>query len=156
MNSPVAGATAVVADLLRTQRATVRFDAATLTWSAADPAGPCPTTRWWRILAEEQQFLFAIVAEVPAWPHKVAEVLDFIARANCGMRIGCFEFYHGDLKLRFRSGLGFRGDRLSAALVTAATAPAEDAFATYLPGFLDVVAGVASSVEAINRIEHGT
>jgi hypothetical protein len=118
--------------------------------------GTCPTKYFFQIPEAQEQFLFYIAPEIAVLEHMFGGVTEFITRANCGMRIGNFEFDLGDGEITFRSGLNFSGADLSSELIRGAVEPALKAFDEFFPGLLKVIAGTKSPLAAVREIEYGT
>ena len=119
------------------------------------------TTKIWdetlsfAVSAEHKQFLFYITPGLPVPPADLPAVVEYVSRANDGLRIGNFEVDFQERYVRFRSSIAFTGARLTEALIKAAIAPAEVAVDTYMPGLINVITGEQSPVEAVNAIEYG-
>ncbi len=113
-----------------------------------------PLTYYFQILEEEEQFLFKIVPVLTLFPDLLALAAEYTARANYGMRIGNFEVSYADAMITFKSGLNFKGQRLTRAWIDNAVQPALTAFAEYFPGLMKVLAGLETPVEAVRKIEY--
>ncbi len=99
------------------------------------------------------QFLFYVMAPVKADPARRAEICEFIARANYGLRIGNIELDFDDGEIRYKSSLDYEGAGLSPALIKGAIYPAVQTMDDYLPGILSVLFGGATAKAAIEAIE---
>lgn len=115
-----------------------------------------PITYYFQIEPELEQFLFYISPEIRLLKEQLLPVAEYIVRANFGMRIGNFELDMKAGKISFRSGLNFKGQGLSAALIDGAVQPALKAFEEFYPSLEKVFAGIKTPVEAINEAEYGT
>ena len=129
------------------------FDPETSTFQVEQHREGFDETLYFRIGKEREEFLFYIVPQFSTPPGVYPEVAEYLARVNCGMRIGNFEFNYDTGKFMFKSSLAFTGDRLSLALVKAAVKPAMTAWAEYLPGVIRVVAGM-TPVQALTEIDY--
>ncbi len=112
-------------------------------------------TYYFQIEPELDQFLFYISPEIRLIKEQLLPVAEFVVRANFGMRIGNFELDMKEGKVSFRSGLNFKGQGLSTALIDGAVQPALKAFEEFYPSLEKVFAGIMSPLEAINEAEYG-
>ncbi|MFP4345432.1 MAG: YbjN domain-containing protein [Anaerolineales bacterium] len=106
-----------------------------------------------QIRLELEQLLFYVLAPVKAPEDRLAEVAEFITRANYGLRIGNFEMDYGDGEVRYKSSLDFEGELLSPRLIRNAIYPAVQTMDRYLPGLMQVIYGNRSAQEAIEEVE---
>jgi hypothetical protein len=106
-----------------------------------------------QIRVDLEQFLFYVVAPVKAPPPVVSAVIEYLTRANFGLRIGCFELDHSDGEVRFKSSLDFEGEVLTPGLIRNAIYPAVHTVDFYLPGLLAVMYGNKTPEQAISEIE---
>ena len=115
----------------------------------------CPIIYYFQIVKNEQ-FLFYIKPVLTLIPEMLPSVVEFIARANFGMRIGNFELDYQSSQICFRSSINFNGTPLTDPLIGGAISPALEAYAEFFPGLANVIAGVETPKQAINRIEYST
>ena len=115
----------------------------------------CPVIYYFQLKVDHQEFLFFIVPQITLLPDMLPPAMEFITRANYGMRIGNFELDLRDGQLGFKSSLSYKGDRLSEALIDAAVAAGLRAYDEYYPGLARVIAGLDSPAQAIHTIEYG-
>ena len=106
-----------------------------------------------QIRVDLEQFLFYVVAPVKAPEAMLPAVVEYITRANFGLRIGCFEVDHADGEVRYRSSLDFEHETLTPGLIRNAIYPAVHTMDFYLPGLLAVMYGNKTPKEAIAEIE---
>lgn len=111
-------------------------------------------TCYFQIRPDLEQFLFYAVPEFTTPQEKLADVAEYVARVNSGMRIGNFEIDFRDGQIRFKSSVNFRDTNLTSALIGGAVSPALEALETYIPGLLNVIAGKQTPVKAINSIDY--
>jgi hypothetical protein len=130
------------------------FNDKTCTFEAPQQREHFKESLYFRIVEDREEFLSYIIPELAIPKEFHREVVEYVTRINCGTRIGNFEFDYRDGKVLFKSSVSFKGDRLSPALVRAAVDPALIAWQNYLPGVIEVVAGV-SPERAITKIDYG-
>ncbi|MCU0519829.1 MAG: YbjN domain-containing protein [Anaerolineae bacterium] len=106
-----------------------------------------------QIRVDLEQFLFYVIAPIKAPAQVLSAVVEYITRANYGLRIGCFELDHVDGEVRFRSSLDFEGETLTPGLMRNAIYPAVHTMDFYLPGLLSVMYGNKTPEQAISEIE---
>jgi hypothetical protein len=80
-------------------------------------------------------------------------VMEFITRANFGLKIGCFELDPDDGELRFRTSVDFEGATVQDAQVRGALFTGVATLRAYLPGIADVIDGadVKATLAAVER-----
>ena len=106
-----------------------------------------------QIRVDLEQFLFYVIAPIKAPEPVLPAVVEFVTRANFGLRIGCFEIDHEDGEVRYKSSLDFENETLTPGLIRNAVYPAVHTMDFYLPGLLAVMYGNKTPVEAIKAIE---
>ena len=99
------------------------------------------------------QFLFYVGCSTRAPEDRRVAVMEYITRANYGLRIGAFEFDYSDGEVRFRSAVDFEGGDLTDNLIRNTIAPAIHTVERYMGGLMQVMFGGASPREAIEAIE---
>ena len=103
----------------------------------------------------EQLYCYAI-PPVTAPPERLAEVAEFITRANYGFRIGNFECDLRDGEIRYKASVDFEGVGLNHSQIRTAIYPAVQTVDRYYPGLVKVVSESVSAVDAISEIETGS
>jgi hypothetical protein len=106
-----------------------------------------------QIRVDLEQFLFYVIAPVKAPEAMLPAVVEYITRANYGLRIGCFEVDYVDGEVRYKSSLDFEHETLTPGLIRNAIYPAVHTMDFYLPGLLAVMYGNKTPKEAIAEIE---
>lgn len=81
------------------------------------------------------------------------QVVEYITRANYGLRLGAFEFDYDDGEVRFRNGLDFESEVLTADNIRNLAYPALSTVAKYSAGLRKVANGQAPPSEAIAASE---
>ncbi len=109
-----------------------------------------------QIRVDLEQFLFYVIAPIKAPVAVLPAVVEYITRANFGLRIGCFELDYSDGEIRFKSSLDFEGEALTPALIRNAIYPAVHTMDFYMPGLLAVMYGNKTPEQAIHEIEGQT
>jgi hypothetical protein len=99
------------------------------------------------------RFVWYMEPQVRAVGQAVEQVVEFITRANFGLLAGNFELDYETGIVRFKTVVGYAGDRLRALYVRQALLDAMDAVETYSVGLVAVAAGRISAREAIEQIE---
>ena len=102
-----------------------------------------------------EEFLYYAVAPVRVPEDVRPAVVEFITRANYGMRIGNFELDYSDGEVRYKSSINFEDEVLTDEAIRNAIYPAVQTIDRYLPGLLRVGFGGATPLEAIEEIEGG-
>ncbi len=107
-----------------------------------------------QVRVDLEQFLFYVVAPVKAPEPVRPAIVEYLTRANYGLRIGNFEFDYDDGEIRYKSSLDFEGGALTPALIKNVIYPAVHTMDHYLPGLLNVMYGNQDPAEAIDEIEN--
>jgi hypothetical protein len=113
------------------------------------------STYYFEIKVDLEQFLLYIVPDFIVPTNDLALVAEYVARVNSGMRIGNFEVDFRNGEIRFKSSINFKDEKLTPALIKGVVEPALDAYETYMPGLVNVIAGIESPVRALNKIDYG-
>ncbi len=113
------------------------------------------STYYFEIKMDLEQFLFYIVPDFIVPTEELPPAAEYVARVNSGMRIGNFDVDFRNGEIRFKSSINFKGERLTRALIEGAIEPAMDAYETYMPGLVNVIAGIETPVRALNKIDYG-
>jgi len=106
-----------------------------------------------QIRVDLEQFLFYVIAPVKAPEEVRATVVEYITRANYGLRIGNFEMDYNDGEVRYKSSLDFEGETLTQILIKNTIYPAVQTMDLYMPGLLGVMYGNKTPAEAIQETE---
>ena len=104
---------------------------------------------------EQQQFIFYSVCPVDAPPEKLAQVAEFITRANYGMIVGNFELDYSDGEIRYKTSVAFGDGELTATLIKEAIYSNVTIMDQYLPGLLAIMMSAVTPAKAIALIEDG-
>jgi hypothetical protein len=100
-----------------------------------------------------EQFMFYAVVPVKASPDVRPAVVEFITRANYGLRIGNFELDYSDGEIRFKTSLDFEGVELDPHLVQTMVHAVFVTVNHYLSGLMRVMYGGLTPAEAIIEVE---
>lgn len=106
-----------------------------------------------RIRIDSEILMFYVVAPMKAPDNSFPGVVEFITRANYGLRIGNFEFDYQDGEIRYKSSIDFEKAGLTTQLVKNVIYPAVSTMDRYLPGLMSVMYGGKTAEEAIAGIE---
>jgi len=106
-----------------------------------------------RVREQQRQFLFYSVVPIQAPENKLANITEFITRANYGMAIGNFELDFTDGEIRYKTSIDVDGDRLNFDLFRNLVYTNVMMMDEYLPGIMSVIQGEMEAEEAILRIE---
>ena len=109
-----------------------------------------------QVSEEQYLFFFYSVCPINVPEEKRPAVVEFLTRANYGLRIGNFEMDFGDGEVRFKTSLDVENDRLTPALISNLVYANVWTTDRYLPGLLSVVFGDLSPLEAIEKVESRT
>ena len=103
----------------------------------------------------QRQFIFYSVCPLAAPPEKLAQVTEFITRANYGMIVGNFELDYSDGEVRYKTSIAFGAEPLSATLIKEAVYNNIAIMDEYLPGLLAILMSAVTPAEAIALMEEG-
>jgi hypothetical protein len=106
-----------------------------------------------RVRPDLEQVMFYVMSPVKAPESAFANTIEFITRANYGLRIGNFEFDYSDGEIRYKSSLDFEKVELTPQMIKNMIYPAVSTMDRYLPGLMSVMFGGKSAEEAIAEIE---
>ncbi|MCL4872186.1 MAG: YbjN domain-containing protein [Anaerolineae bacterium] len=106
-----------------------------------------------RVRSDLEQVMFYVMCPVKAPESAFASTIEFITRANYGLRIGNFEFDYSDGEIRYKSSLDFEKIELTPQMIKNMIYPAVSTMDRYLPGLMGVMYGGKSAEEAIAEIE---
>lgn len=106
-----------------------------------------------QVLPDLNQFLFYVGCSTRTPEERRLAVMEFVTRANYGLRIGAFELDLSDGEVRFRSAVDFEGGDLSESLIRNTIAPAVHTMNLYMGGLMSVMFGGTEATEAIEAIE---
>jgi hypothetical protein len=102
---------------------------------------------------EEQQVVFYSLYPLAIPAERRVAMMEFMTRANYGLRIGNFELDLEDGELRYKTSLDVEGDRLTSALLNQLVYTNVLTLNTYFPGITAVLQDTLSPVAAIAQIE---
>ena len=108
---------------------------------------------WFSIDEEDEIVLYVTRCPVFVPEERRAAAMEFLTRANFGLRMGHFEFDLEDGEVRYKTSIDVEGDRLTPALVKRLVRPNLVTMDRYLPGLLRVVFGSTAPAEEIAAIE---
>jgi len=100
-----------------------------------------------------EQFMFYAVYPIKADDPVRPSVVEFITRANYGLRIGNFEMDYGDGEVRFKVSVDFEGVELQPRMVQTMVHAVFITSNHYIPGLMRVMYGGLTPVEAILEVE---
>lgn len=106
------------------------------------------------VYTDEDRFVFYIEFNEPFPEERLAELAEFLTRANFGLTIGNFELDYDTARVRFKSSLDFHGIELAPELVRRAIAAAMDPVEVYGPALQLVAQGKRSALDAYEGAEH--
>jgi hypothetical protein len=116
----------------------------------------CPLIHYFQLKTDLEQFLFYIVPHINLLEQMIPLAMEYICRANVGLRIGNFELDVRDGQVTFKSSVNFKGLELSAQLIDNTIQPALTAFDEFFAGLADVIAGIETPASAMAKAEYGT
>ena len=105
--------------------------------------------------AEQQQFVFYSIFPVRVTEDKLAQVSEFITRANYGMIIGNFELDYTDGEIRYKTSVDVEDVDLVEPLVRHLMYANVLTMDRYFPGLMRVLYGGISPAEAVGEVESG-
>jgi hypothetical protein len=105
------------------------------------------------IREEQAQFAFYSICPIATPDDKRLAIAEFLTRANSGMILGNFELDFEDGEIRYKTSIDVTDDYLSQALIKQLVYANVSMMDAYLPGIQAVIAGDASPVEAIRKLE---
>ena len=106
-----------------------------------------------RAREQQRQFLFYSVCSVNAPENKLADVAEFISRANYGMAVGNFELDFNDGEIRYKTSIDVDGNQLNFDFIRSLVYTNVMMMDQYLPGIMSVIQGEMEAEEAILRVE---
>ena len=108
---------------------------------------------WFSLDDEDQVVLFVTRCPVFVPQERREAAMEFLTRANFGLRLGHFEFDLDDGEVRYKTSIDVEGDRLTPVLVKRLVRPNLMTMDRYLPGLLRVVFGATTPAQEIAAIE---
>jgi len=108
---------------------------------------------WFSLDDEDQVVLFVTRCPVFVPQERRGAAMEFLTRANFGLRLGHFEFDLDDGEVRYKTSIDVEGDRLTPVLVKRLVRPNLMTMDRYLPGLLRVVFGATTPAQEIAAIE---
>ncbi|MGB6300849.1 MAG: YbjN domain-containing protein [Rivularia sp. (in: cyanobacteria)] len=106
-----------------------------------------------RAREQQRQFLFYSVVPIQAPENKLADVAEFISRANYGMAVGNFELDFTDGEIRYKTSIDVDRNQLNFDFIRSLVYTNVMMMDEYLPGIMSVIQGEMEAQEAILRIE---
>ncbi|MSR54941.1 MAG: YbjN domain-containing protein [Gemmataceae bacterium] len=97
--------------------------------------------------------IFYSYMPVNASSDKMAQVAEFITRANRGMRIGNFELDFDDGEVRYKTSLDIEGGDLTSKMIDNLLRANLTTIDRYFAGMMELIYGEKSPVDIIRRIE---
>ena len=108
---------------------------------------------WFSLDEEDQVVLFVSRCPVFVPEERRQAAMEFLTRANFGLRLGHFEFDLDDGEVRYKTSIDVEGDRLTPVLVKRLVRPNLVTMDRYLPGLLRVVFGATTPAQEIAAID---
>jgi hypothetical protein len=108
---------------------------------------------WFSLDEQDQVVLFVSRCPVFVPLERREAAMEFLTRANFGLRLGHFEFDLDDGEVRYKTSIDVEGDRLTPALVERLMRPNLSTMNRYLPGLLRVAFGATTPAQEITAIE---
>lgn len=102
---------------------------------------------------EKYWLIFYSYMPVNSPPDKMADVAEFLSRANRGMRIGNFELDFDDGEVRYKTSLDVEGGELTPKMVDNLLRANLTTIDRYFAGLMELIYGEKSPLEIIKRIE---
>jgi hypothetical protein len=106
-----------------------------------------------QIREEQNQILFYSICPTPVPEDKRSPIAEFLTRANSGLILGNFELDFDDGEIRYKTSIDVTNDFLNQALIKQLVYTNVSMMDEYLPGIQAVIAGEATPIEAIRRVE---
>lgn len=106
-----------------------------------------------RAREQQRQFLFYSVVPIQAPENKLANVAEFISRANYGMAVGNFELDFTDGEIRYKTSIDVDGNQLNFDFIRSLVYTNVMMMDEYLPGIMSVIQGEMEVEAAILRVE---
>jgi hypothetical protein len=104
---------------------------------------------------EQQQFVFYAIFPVRAPDNRLADVAEFITRANYGMIIGNFELDYSDGEIRYKTSVDIEDVEVVEPLIRHLIYANVLTMDKYFPGLMRVIYGGISAASAVEEIEGG-
>jgi hypothetical protein len=86
-------------------------------------------------------------------PDKMAQVSEFLTRANRGMRIGNFELDYDDGEIRYKTSIDVEGGELTIKMIDNLLRANLHTIDRYFSGLMELIYGDKSAAEIVRRIE---
>ena len=102
---------------------------------------------------EQDQFVFYSIFPVKAPENKLAEVAEFLTRANYGMIIGNFELDYADGEIRYKTSVDVEDVDLVEPLIRHMIYANVLTMDKYFPGLMRVLYAGIDPVDAIDEVE---
>lgn len=102
---------------------------------------------------EKEQFTFYSLCPVKVPSQKLANMAEFLTRANYGIAIGNFEMDFSDGEIRYKTSIDVEGTEINTALIKPLVYANVLTMDRYLPGIMAVISGDVAPEAAIQKIE---
>lgn len=102
---------------------------------------------------EQQQFVFYSIFPVRAPENKLADVAEFITRANYGMIIGNFELDYADGEIRYKTSVDVEDVELAEPLIRHLIYANVLTLDKYFPGLMRLLYAGISPADAVAEVE---
>src|SRR5262245_10838459 len=102
---------------------------------------------------EKCWLIFYSYMPVNAPPEKMAQVAEFVTRANRGMRIGNFELDFDDGEIRYKTSIDVEGGELTSKMIDNLLRANLSTINRYFAGLMELIYGNQPPSEIIKRIE---
>jgi len=110
-------------------------------------------TTWFRVDEDDEIVVYLSRCPVFVPEERRTAAMEYLTRANYGLRIGNFELDLDDGEVRYKSSLDVEGDELTPALVKRIMRPNLITMDRYLPGLMRVIYGSADPAKEIADLE---
>lgn len=123
-----------------------------LLWEVSDTGFIHPFTRYYKLYDQEHELALHLVADFATPTGRDEDVVEYLTRTNLALVLGAFEYHYEEATIRFKSSLGFRGNRVTTPLIAHMSTSAMTAWDRYLPGAVEVMLDVESPAAALLKI----
>lgn len=106
-----------------------------------------------RTIEEDSQVLFYSICPIHVPSERLTRVMEYITRANHGLRLGNFEMNLESGDVRFKTSIDVEGGELTFPLISQLVYPNVLMMDQYLPGILSIIYGNLTAREALEQVE---
>lgn len=106
------------------------------------------------IWEDARTFIFYTYIENEVSEHKKQAMAEFLTRANFGARLGNFEMYFSDGRIRYKTSINVEDGELTSKMIDTIIFANINIVDDYYPGIMSVLYAGISPEEAINKIEN--